>query len=127
MVGYISGTISLILFLIVLTYHAVTQLLFKIQLGQKFKNRFNRQLNDSENDEQVSLVTMQDSEEHKLATYSEVDPPPRRDAVPLSYFVNFRSGKNTTDCVSESVNDEENELKPIEQAINSSAPYSLMR
>ena len=126
-ISYISGTISLILFLIVLTYHVVTQLFFKTQLGQKFKNRFNRQLNNSENDEQISLVTMQDNEEHKLATYSEVDPPPRRDAVPLSYFVNLRSGKNTTDGVSGSVNDEENELRPIVQEINSSAPYSLMK
>ena len=127
MVGYISGTISLILFLIVLTYHAVTQLLFKIQLGQKFKNRFNRQLNDSENEEQVNFVTVQDSEEGKPATYSEVDPPPRRDAVPLSYLVNLRSRRNTTDSVSGSANCEENELKPIEQAINSSTPYSLMK
>ena len=47
-VGYISGTISLILFLIILTYHVVTQLFFKTQLGQRVKNRFIRQFNDSE-------------------------------------------------------------------------------
>ena len=105
-VGYISGTISLILFLIVLTYHIVTQLFFKTQLGQRVKNRFIWQFNDSESDEQDDLVTMQDSEEGKAAvTYSEVDPPPRRDAVPLSRFVNFRSRINTTDSVSGSANE----------------------
>ena len=123
-VGYISGTISLILFLIVLTYHIVTQLFFKTQLGQRVKNRFIRQFNDSESDEQDDLVTTQDSEEGKAATYSEIDPPPRRDAVPLSHFVNLRSRRNTTDSVSGSTNEyEENEL--IEQ-VNSSAAYTLM-
>ena len=127
-VGYISGTISLLLFLIVLTYHVVTQLFFKTQLGKKFKNRFNRQLNDLENEEQVNFATTQDSEEGKPATYSEVDPPPRRDAVPLSYFVNFRSRRNTTDSESESAAKyEESELKQVQQEINSSTPYSLMK
>ena len=124
-VGYISGTISLILFLIVLTYHIITQLFFKTQFGQRFKNRFTRQLDDSE--EQVSFVTTQDSEEGKAATYSKVDPPPRRDAVPLSYFVNLRSRRNTTDSVSGSAKCEENELRSIEQEVNSSTPYSLMK
>ena len=67
---------------------------------------------------------MQDSEEGKAATYSEIDPPPRRDAVPLSRFVNLRSRRNTADSVSGSANEyEENEL--IEQ-LNSSAAYTLM-
>ena len=128
MVGYISGIISLILFLIVLAYHVVTQLFFKTQLGKMLKVKFNRQFNDPENEEQVSFVTTQDSEESKPATYSEVDPPPRRDAVPLSYFVNLRSRTNTTDSVSGSVNNcVENELNPIEQESNSSTPYSLMK
>ena len=127
-VGYISGTITLVLLLIVLTYHVVTQLFFKTKLGKKFKKKFNHQLNDSENEEQVSFVTTQDSEEGKPATYSEVDPPPRRDAVPLSYFVNLRSRRSTIDSVPGSAaNYEENELRPIEQAINSSTPYSLMK
>ena len=34
-VGYISETISLILFLIILTHQVVTQLFFKTQLGQR--------------------------------------------------------------------------------------------
>ena len=126
-VGYISGTISLILFLIVLTYHVVTQLFFKTRFGQRFKTRFTRQLNDSKYDEQVSFVTTQDSEEGKPATYSEVDPPPRRDAVPLSYFVNLRGRRNTAASVSGSAKCEENELRPIEQEMNSSTPYSLMK
>ena len=46
--------------------HIITQLFFKTQFGQRFKNRFTRQLNDSE--EQVSFVTTQDSEEGKAAT-----------------------------------------------------------
>ena len=36
---------------IILTYHVVTQLFFKTQLGQRVKNRFIRQFNDSESDE----------------------------------------------------------------------------
>ena len=117
------------MFLIIPTYHVVTQLIFKTQLGKNFKKRFNHKLNDSENEEQVSFITTQDSEEGKPATYSEVDPPPKRDAVPLSYFVNLRSRRNTTDLsVLESVvNYEENELKPVEQEINSSTPYNLMK
>ena len=124
-VGYISGTITLVLFLIVLTYHVVTQLFLKTQLGKKVKNRLNRQFNDAENEDQVSLVT-HDNEEGKPATYSEVDPPPRRDAVPLSYFVNLR---NTTDSVLGSRGCEENELRLREQAINgpTATPYSLMK
>ena len=98
--GYISETISLILFLIILTYQVVTQLFFKTQLGQRSQNRFIPQLKDSENDEQDDLVTMQDSEERKAAIYSEIDPPPRRDAVPLSCFANLRSRRNTTNSVS---------------------------
>ena len=66
-VGYISGTISIVLFLIVLTYHVVTQLFFKTQFGKKFKNRFDRQFNDSKNDEQGNLVTTKDSEEGKTS------------------------------------------------------------
>ena len=66
--------------------------------------------------------------EGKPATYSEVDPPPRKDAMPLSHFANLRSRRNTTDSVSESANNyEENELKPIEQEFNSSTPYILMK
>ena len=123
-VGYISETISLILFQIILTYQVVTKLFFKTQLGQRIKKRIIRQLKDSENDEQDDLVTMQDNEEGKAATYSEIDPPPRRDAVPLSCFVNLRSRRNTSDSVSRSTNEyEENEL--IEQ-VNSSAAYTLM-
>ena len=125
-ISYISGTITLLLLLIVLTYHVVTQLFFKTQFGKKLKNRLNRQFSDVENEEQVSFVA-QDSEEGKPATYSEVDPPPRRDAVPLSYFVNLRSRRNTTDGISGSGNCEENELRLREQPVNSSTPYSLMK
>ena len=117
-VGYISETISLILFPIV---YVVTQLFFKTQLGQRIKKRIIRQLKDSESDEQDDLVIR---EEGKAATYSEIDPPPRIDAVPLSCFVNLRSRRNTTDSVSGSTNEyKENEL--IEQ-VNSSAAYTLM-
>ena len=82
-----------------------------------------------ENEEQVCFVTTQESEEGKPATYSEVDPPPRGDAaVPLSYLVNFRSRKSTIDSVSgNAANYEENELRPLEHASNSSTPYSLMK
>ena len=129
--GYISGTISFILFLVVLTYHVITQLFFKTQLGKMVKDKFNRQIYiaEPEDEAQVSFVTIQDSKEGKPATYSNVDPPPGRDAVPLSYFVNLRSRRNTSDSVSESAKCEENELRPIEQEMNSSmsTSYSLMK
>ena len=100
----------------------------RYSLEKKVKNKFNRQLNHPENEEQINFATIQDSEEGKPATYSEVDPPPRRDAVPLSYFVNIRSRRNTTDSVSKSAaNYGENELRFVEQEINSSTPYSLMK
>ena len=84
---------------------------------------------EPEDEAQVSFVTIQDSKEGKPATYSNVDPPPGRDAVPLSYFVNLRSRRNTSDSVSESAKCEENELRPIEQEMNSSisTSYTLMK
>jgi hypothetical protein len=127
-VGYISGTISLILFLIVLTYHVVTQLFFKTQFGKRVKDKFRHQIIDPDDEEQVSFISTQGSEEGKSATYSEVDPPPRGDTVPLSHFVSLRSRTNTSDSVSGSANKyEETELRSIEQEINSSAPYALMK
>jgi hypothetical protein len=128
-VGYISGTISLILFLVVLTYHVVTQLTFVTQLGKKLKNRFTRDQQFDDSDKEVSLVSTQASEEGKSATYSEIDPPPRIDVAPRSHL-NLRSRRNTADSVSGNAlpDYEENELKPIgRKIIDSSTPYSLMK
>ena len=126
-VGYISGTISLLLFLAIVSYHVFTQLFFKTQLGRKLKNRFTRKL-DSENDDQVSFVTMQDREESKLATYSQVDPPPKSDREPPSHIVSLKRRRNTTDSVCGNANYEENELKPVENKVfDSSTPYNLMK
>ena len=71
---------------------------------------------------------MQGSEEGKTATYiySEIDPPPRRDAVPLSHFVNLRSRRNTTDSVSRSGSANEYEENELIEQVNSSAAYTLM-
>ena len=127
-VSYISGTISLILFLVILAYHAVTQLTFITRLRRKLKNRFTRQLEDS--DEEISFVTNQASEEGKSATYSEIEPPPKIDVAPQSHLINLRSRRNISDSVSGSIlpDYEENELKPLEhKVIDSSTPYSLMK
>ena len=127
-VSYISGTISLVIFLVILAYHVVTQLTFMIQLRRKLKNRFTQQLDGS--DEEISFVTNQNSEEGKSATYSEIDPPPKRDVAPRSHLINLRSRRNTSDSVSGSIlpDYEENELKPLERkVIDSSIPYSLMK
>ena len=129
-IAYISGTISLVLFLAVLIYHVITQLFFTTWLGKKLKNKLAQRLNDGENEEEINFV-IQDNNEDEPVTYSEVDPPSRREAVPLSESVNLKSMSiNGTDSVSGSADYEENEMtqRPIEQnVINSSTPYSLMK
>ena len=124
-ITYISGTTSLVLFLIVLSCHVITQLFFVTWLGKKMKNKLVQRFGDVGFEEQVNLV-VQDNDKDEPVTYSEVDPPTKGKEEPRSNSDNPRSRRNTT--VTESADYEENELKPIEQKVTeSSTPYILMK
>ena len=128
-IAYISGTISLVLFLIVLSYHVITQLFFATWLGKNLKNKLAQQFSDTETEEQANLVVQDKNDEP--VTYSEVDPPTRGgEELPQSHSNIPRSKRNrsTTNNILESADYEENELKPIEQKMaDSSTPYTLMK
>ena len=129
-IAYISGTISLVLFLIVLSYHVITQLFFATRLGKNLKNKLAQQFGDTETEEQVNLV-VQDKKNDDPVTYSEVDPPTRgEEEMPQSHSNIPRSRRNrpTTNNILESADYEENDLRPIEQKMaDSSIPYTLMK
>ena len=127
MISYISGTSLLILLLIVLSYHVITQLFFGTLLGKKLKNKIAGRFAGTKTEEQVSLV-VQEKKKDEPVTYSEVDPPTRGgEEPPPSHSDNLRSRRNTTKNVSESADYEENELRPSEQkVVDSSTPYILM-
>ena len=86
---YISGTISLALFLIVLSYHIITQLFFVTWLGKELKNKLVQRFGDVGTEEQVNLV-VQDNKDEPV-TYSEVDPPTKGEEESQSHSDNFRS------------------------------------
>jgi hypothetical protein len=121
-IAYISGTVLLILFLVVLLYHIVTHLFLTIRPKKWLKNKSFRGIKI---DQQISLV-VQGKKNDEPVTYSEVAPPAREEAEPLSDSDNLTSRTNT---VSEStVSYEENELRPIEHKVtDSSTPYFLMK
>ena len=126
-IAYISGTTSFALFLIILSYHIITQLFFITSLGKKLKNKLiSRQFGGTKREEQVNLV-VQDKKNDEPVTYSEVDPPRREEeAEPLSHSDNFRSRKSAAPLGI--VGHEENELMPIEYEVtDSSTPYSLIK
>ena len=68
--SYISGTITLALFFIVLSYHVLTELVFKSRLWKEFQQRRRQRYNDEEN-EQIDL----NKDKETPVTYSEIDPP----------------------------------------------------
>jgi uncharacterized protein YoxC len=120
-IAYISGTVSLILFLVVLVYHIITQILSTTQLGKWLKYKLFCVRNT---DQQVSLI-VQGKKRDEPVTYSEVAPPAREEAESLSDSDNLTS---RTNALSESVNYEENELRPIQHKVmDSSTPYILMK
>ena len=114
--AYISGTTSLVLFLIVLSYHIITQLFFRTWLGKTLKNKIVRQFGGTKTEEQVNLV-VQDKNNDEPVTYSEVDPPTRGEEAEtlLHSDNNHRSRKSST--LSGIVSREENELIPIEHEV----------
>ena len=76
-------------------------------------------------EEQVSLVTQENTNDEPV-TYSEVDPPTRgEEAEPSSHSDNLRNRKSALSGI---VSHEENEPMPIEHEVtDSSTPYSLMK
>jgi predicted outer membrane repeat protein len=122
-IAYISGTVSLILFLIVLMYHIITQVFFTTPLGKWFKNK---PFHGIKTEQQVSLV-VQGKKNDEPVTYSEVAPPAREEDESLSDSDNLTS-LSKTNTLSESFSCEENELRPIEHEVtDSSTPYFLMK
>jgi hypothetical protein len=119
-IAYISGTVSLVLFLVVLMYHIITQLFFTTRLGKWLKNKL---FHGIKTEQQVSLI-VQGKKNYEPVTYSEVAPPAREEDEPLSDLDNL-----TINALSEStVSYEENELRPIEHKVtDSSTPYFLMK
>ena len=125
MIAHISGTISLVLFLIVLSYHVITQLFFGTWLGKTLKNKMAQRFGGTKREEQVSLV-IHDKKNDEPITYSEVDSPTREEeAEPLPHSDDLRSKKSTLSGI---VDHEENELIPIEHEVtDNSTPYFLMK
>jgi hypothetical protein len=121
-IAYISGTASLILFLVILVYHIITQVFITTRLGKWFKNK---PLRGTSTEQQVGLV-VQGKKNDEPVTYSEVAPPAREEKnEPLSDSNNLT---NRTNALSESVGYEENELRPIKHKVtDSSTPYFLMK
>ena len=124
-IAYISGTISLVLFLIVLSYQLITQFFLGTSLGKKLKNKIAQRFGGTKDEEKVSLV-VQDKKNDEPVTYSEVDPPRRgEEAEPLSHSDNLKRIKSALSGI---VSQEENELMPIEHEVtDSSTPYFLMK
>ena len=126
MIACISGTLSLVLFLVVLVYHVIAHLFFTIRLGKKIRNKSAQHLHGTKTEQEISLVG-QGKKDNEPVTYSEVAPPAgEEETEPLSDFVDNLTSR--TNSLSESISYEESELKPIEHKVtDSSAPYFLMK
>ena len=128
MIAYISGTVSLVLFLVVVMYHiiqVIAHLFFTTRLGKRIRNKSAPHLHGTKTEQEISLV-VQGKKNDKLVTYSEVAPPEgEEETEPLSDLDNLTS---RTNALSGSVSYEENELRPLEHKVtDSSTPYILMK
>ena len=124
-IAYISGTVSLVLFLVILVYHIITQLFFITRLGKRIGNKSAQRLHGTRPEQEISLVG-QGKKDDEPVTYSEVAPPGgEEETEPLSDLDNLTS---RTNALSESISYEESELKLIEHKVtDSSTPYFLMK
>ena len=86
-VSYISGSIVFTLLIIVLAYHCLTEICFKTNIGKTLKRKARYRFNKGDN-EQENLIsninTTPSNDERMSPTHSVVDPPPRRESVPLN-------------------------------------------
>ena len=76
-VGFISGSVTLLLFLIVLGCHVLTEICFKTKHGRSLKQKFERKFNITDNYEDSEEVCVEEA--RMPITYSEV-PAPRGDS-----------------------------------------------
>ena len=94
MIAYISGTVSLVLFLVILVYHiihVIAQLFFTTQIGKRRKNKSTQPLHGTKIEQEISLVG-QGKKNDKPVTYSEVAPPTgEEETEPLSDLDNLTS------------------------------------
>ena len=86
-VSYVSGSIVFALLIIVLAYHCLTEICFKTSIGKTLKHKAKYRFNKGDN-EQENLIsninTTLSNDERMSPTHSMVDPPPRRESVPLN-------------------------------------------
>ena len=124
-IAYISGTVSLVLFLVILVYHIITQIFFTTRLGKRIQNKSAQRLHGTRAEQEISLVG-QGKKDDEPVTYSEVAlPTGEEETESLSDLDNLAS---RTNALSESVSYEESELKPIEYKVtDNSTPYILMK
>ena len=127
-IAYITGTVSLLLFLVVVMYHiilVIAHLFFTTRLGKRIRNKSAQRLHGTKTDQEISLVG-QGKKDDEPVTYSEVAPPTgEEETESLSDLDNLTS---RTNALSESISYEENELRPIEHKVtDSSTPYFLMK
>ena len=102
--SYISGTITFVLFFIVVVYHILTELCFKLRIWKRLKQQRNRRFKDTEN-EQINL----NKNKGTPVTVSEVDPPTQSE-LPVSALID--------------------QAEPIENEqveTNSTIPYMLIK
>ena len=112
-VGFISGSVTLLLFLIVLGYHVLTEICFKTQYGRSLKQKFEHKFNITDNYEDSEEVC---GEEARIPiTYSEV-PAPKGDSNCAERKGEVRHTKRKNAF----------ELK-MQNSPNSPVPYHLMQ
>ena len=124
-IAYISGTVSLVLFLVILVYHIIAQLFFTTRLGKRIRNKLAQCLHGTRIEQEISLVGQRKKDDEPV-TYSEVAPPTGEEET--ESFSDLNNLTSSTNALSESVSYEENELRTIEHNVtDSSTPYFLMK
>ena len=129
-IAYISGTVSLVLFLVVVMYHIIhiiAQLFFITQ--KRIRNKLAQCLHGTKSEQEINLVS-QGEKNDEAVTYSEVVlPAGEEEDEPLPDLSDSLDNLTSrTNALSESVSYEENELRPIEHKVtDSSTPYFLMK
>ena len=125
-IAYISATVLLILFLVVVMYHIIhiiAQLFFATQIGKRIRNKLAQRLHGTKSEQEINLV-VQGEKNNEAVTYSEVALPAGEEEDEPS----LDNLTNRTNALSVSVSYAENELRSIEYKVtDSSTPYFLMK
>ena len=86
-VSHISGSITFGLLIIVLAFHFLTEICFKTNLGRISKRKIIHQFSKRGNEEEnlvSNINTPLENDESIVPTHSVVDPPSRRESIPLN-------------------------------------------